>query len=83
MPSPIRMAFLPAEAFDFGNGHAFHTDFGKRLFYFLQLKGFNDSNDEFHGVIIEPSVALISCQSKKTFQAKVLRLADPISGKAQ
>ena len=42
------VAFLAAEAFDFGDGHAFDADFAERVFDFLQFERFDDRFDFFH-----------------------------------
>jgi hypothetical protein len=43
------MAFLTAEAFDFSNSDALNPDLGQSLTDFVQLEGFDDGGDEFHG----------------------------------
>ena len=43
------MAFLAAEAFDFGDGYAFDADFGEGAFHFVQFERFDDGVDQFHG----------------------------------
>jgi hypothetical protein len=45
----LGMAFLTAEAFDFSDSDTLHPDLGEGLADLVQLKGFDDGGDEFHG----------------------------------
>lgn len=47
-PVDFGMTLLPAKAFDFADGHALDSDFGKGRFYVLQLEGFDDGFYELH-----------------------------------
>ncbi len=44
------VAFLAAEALDFGDGQALHAHAGQRFFDFLEFEGFDDGFDFFHGL---------------------------------
>src|ERR1700738_4130066 len=43
------VTLLTAIAFDLGHSHAVHTDGRQRLADLVQLEGFDDRDDEFHG----------------------------------
>jgi hypothetical protein len=43
------MAFLTAEAFDFSNSDTLNPDLRQGLADLIQLKGFDDGGNEFHG----------------------------------
>ena len=45
----LGVTFLAAEAFDFGDRHALDADFGEPDLNFVELEGFDDGDDEFHG----------------------------------
>ena len=65
-PIHLGMTLLAAEALDLGYGHALDADFHQALLHFLELEGFNDSYDEFHGSINE---WLGGCSRDVTFLA--------------
>jgi hypothetical protein len=45
------VAFLPAETLDFGDGEPGDADFGKCLAHLVELEGFDDGFDLFHGQV--------------------------------
>jgi hypothetical protein len=47
-PVKLRMAALPAETLDLGDGHARHTNFRQRRTNIVQLEGFDNGSDQFH-----------------------------------
>src|SRR5262245_54292339 len=46
----LRMALLPAETLDLGDGEAGHAELGQRLAHFVELERLNDRFDLLHGV---------------------------------
>ena len=42
------VAFLAAETFDFGDGHAVDGELGEGVFYVFEFEGFDDGFDLFH-----------------------------------
>jgi hypothetical protein len=44
------VTLLAAEAFDFGYGHTLDADFGESVLNFFKFEGFDDGDDELHGV---------------------------------
>src|SRR5579862_5952407 len=50
-PIDFGMAFLAAETFDFGDGHALKTDITERVFHFLQFERFYYRFDFLHRLL--------------------------------
>jgi nitrogen regulatory protein P-II 2 len=44
----LRVAFLPAEPFDFSDGNALHADGRQRLAYFVKFERLDNCRDQFH-----------------------------------
>src|SRR5205823_12252187 len=47
-PVNFGVPFLPAEAFNFGDGHPFDAKLGQRFFDLFELERFNDGFQLFH-----------------------------------
>ena len=50
----LGVALLAAVALDLGHRHAVDADGGERLAHLVQLEGFDDRDDEFHGLALFP-----------------------------
>ena len=48
----LGMALLSAKALDFGNGEPGYANFIERFAHFVELEGFDDSLDFFHGTFL-------------------------------
>jgi hypothetical protein len=55
------MALLAAIALHFGHGHAVDADRRQRLADFIELEGFDDRDDEFHGQAYSPGMRCAVC----------------------
>jgi hypothetical protein len=44
------MAFLPAKAFHFGDGHSLYPHLCESFFHLIKLEGFNDGFDLLHKI---------------------------------
>src|ERR1044072_5589222 len=66
----LGVAFLPAEALDFGNGQPRQADFSERLAHFVEFERFDDCGDALHG---EPR--LVSGRVKGNWVIFILRRA--------
>jgi hypothetical protein len=48
----FRVTFLPAEAFDFGDRHAFDANFAQGVFDLFKLEGFDDGFNFLHSIVL-------------------------------
>src|SRR5262245_20419477 len=60
------VAFLPSEAFDFGDGHPLDPELGQRLFDLFELEGFDDGFQFFHVKVNSASRGLLQSNAKRS-----------------
>jgi hypothetical protein len=73
-PINFSVPFLPAEPFDFRDGHSFDPELGQRLFDLLELERFDDGFQFFH--------LRVNAASRGILQPKVKRSTRSLSNAA-